>query len=275
MTYATLMVNLALGQSNDDLLQFACDLAQRFSAHLIGIAASRPVPLMTVDGYADAGFYEEILQELDAEVARAEADFRGVAQGRVKAIEWRATTSVGGLPDFLSQEARSADLLIKSTVGGDRLDMTRAVGTGDLLMRLGRPVLLVPPGMRALRLDRVLVAWKDSREARRAVVDALPLLRLAREVQVLEVADPQELPLARGRVEDVVAWLGRHGIQATAAASAASGDHVAVLSASATQWGADLIVAGAYGHNRLREWVLGGVTRELLLKSERCTLLSH
>nr|HPU52941.1 universal stress protein [Burkholderiaceae bacterium] len=142
-------------------------------------------------------------------------------------------------------------------------------------MRLGRPLLLVPPAMAVPKLDRALVAWKDTREARRAVVDGLPLLRLAREVQVVEVADQPELTMARERVGDIVAWLGRHGVQATANASAGGDDHGAVLSAIATQWGADLIVAGAYGHNRLREWVLGGVTRELLLKSERCALLSH
>lgn len=275
MTYATLMVNLTLGQTNADLLEFAGSLAQRLDAHLIGIAVSRPLPLMTGDGYADAGIYEEILNELTAEIGQAEAEFRGAMQGRVKSIEWRSTTSIGALPDFLADEARSADLLIKSSASGDRLDTTRAVGTGDLLMRLGRPLLLVPPAMPVPKLDRALVAWKDTREARRAVVDGLPLLRLAREVQVLEVADQPELPMARERVGDIVAWLGRHGVQATANASAGGDDHGAVLSAIATQWGADLIVAGAYGHNRLREWVLGGVTRELLLKSERCVLLSH
>ena len=275
MSYATLMVNLVLGQPNADVLQFAGNLAQRLDAHVIGIAVSRPLPLMTGDGYADAGIYEEILNELAVEVSQAEAEFRGAMQGSVKSIEWRSTTSIGALPDFLADEARSADLLIKSTVSGDRLDTTRAVSTGDLLMRLGRPLLLVPPGMPTPRLDRMLVAWKDTREARRAVVDALPLLRLAREVQVVEVAAQQELALARERVGDVVAWLGRHGVQATASASVGGDDHGAVLSAITTQWGADLIVAGAYGHNRLREWVLGGVTRELLLKSERCALLSH
>lgn len=275
MTYATVMVNLALEHSNADLLQFAGNLAQRLDAHLIGIAASRPLPLMTGEAYADAGLYEEILNELAAEVAKVEAEFRGALQGRVKSVEWRSTTGTGALPDFLADEARSADLVIKSTVPGDQLDMTRAVDIGDLLMRLGRPLLLVPPGLSSPRLDRMLVAWKDTREARRALVDAMPLLRLAREVQVVEVVAQQDLARAHERVGDIVTWLGRHGIQATASASAGGGDHGAVLSAIATQWGADLIVAGAYGHSRLREWVLGGVTRELLLKSDRCALLSH
>ena len=187
----------------------------------------------------------------------------------------RPTVGTGALRDFQPGKARSADLVIKSTVPGDQLDMTRAVDIGDLLMRLGRPLLLVPPGLSSPRLDRMLVAWKDTREARRALVDAMPLLRLAREVQVVEVVAQQDLARAHERVGDIVTWLGRHGIQATASASAGGGDHGAVLSAIATQWGADLIVAGAYGHSRLREWVLGGVTRELLLKSDRCALLSH
>lgn len=275
MSYATLMVNLALGQRNDELLRFAGDLAQRVEAHLIGIAASRATPLMTGDGYADAGVYEAVLAELAAESARAEQEFRAAMQGRVASIEWRTETSLGGLPDFLAEQARSADLLIKSSAPGDRLDTIRAVSAGDLLMRLGRPLLLLPPGLTAPRLDRVLVAWKDSREARRAVADALPLLRRARAVQVLEVADAPELGRARERVDDVAAWLGRHGVAADALASTGGDDHAAVLSDLARQWRADLIVAGAYGHNRLREWVLGGVTRELLLTSDRCVLLSH
>ena len=85
----------------------------------------------------------------------------------------------------------------------------------------------------------------------------------------------KELFDARGRLQDVVAWLKGHGIAAKAVAAPTAGNDATHLDAIAREHGAGLLVAGAYGHNRLREWVLGGVTRDLLLRPGRCSLVSH
>jgi nucleotide-binding universal stress UspA family protein len=135
---------------------------------------------------------------------------------------------------------------------------------------------VVPPEFEWLRLNTVLVAWKDTREARRAINDALPLLHKAKQVVVVELLEPDaDQAAARARVADVSAWLIRRGINAaTVATKALIGvpDQLAIM---AHDEGANIIVAGAYGHTRFREWVFGGVTRTLLQQDECCVLLSH
>jgi nucleotide-binding universal stress UspA family protein len=142
-------------------------------------------------------------------------------------------------------------------------------------MQVGRPVLIVPAPIDKLKLERVVIGWKDTRETRRAVFDALPLLKKVAHVTVVEITAEQDLVAARIRLEDVVDWLKRHGIGAKSLVSLSSGDDTTQLNAVAREQGADVIVAGAYGHSRLREWMFGGVTHDLLLRAARCALLSH
>ena len=275
MTYGTLMVHLELGRSNAGLLQITGDLAERFHASVIGIAACQPMQIVYGDGFISGDIYEQDRQELDKEMKAAEAEFRSALQTRAVTLEWRSTVMFTLLSDYLAREARSADLIITGIASGDLFDSSRSVNTGDLVMRAGRPVLVVPSAASKVKLDRVVVGWKDTREARRAVSDALPLLKGASHVAVVEIAVEEELAAARTQIEDVAGWLNRHGIKAECLTSPSTGDDATALYAVAQDQGADLIVAGAYGHSRLREWALGGVTRDLLLRANWCSLLSH
>ena len=275
MTYGTLMVHLELGRSNAGLLQIAGDLAERFRADVIGIAACQPMQIVYGDGFISGDIYEQDRQEVEKEMKSAEAEFRSALQTRAATLEWRSTVMFTLLSDYLAREARSADLVITGIASGDLFDSSRSVNTGDLVMRAGRPVLVVPAATGKVKLDRVVVAWKDTREARRAVSDALPLLKGASHVAVVEIAVEEELAAARTQIEDVAGWLNRHGIKAECLTSPSTGDDATALYAMAQDQGADLIVAGAYGHSRLREWALGGVTRDLLLRANWCSLLSH
>jgi nucleotide-binding universal stress UspA family protein len=143
-------------------------------------------------------------------------------------------------------------------------------------MRAGRPLLVVPPGTGNLDTKHVTVAWKDTREARRAVWDALPFLKSAESVHVIEVAERDDLDAAVARTADVVAYLARHEVNARAEARTKREKSVAdELILVSEQVGADLIVSGGYGHARLREWAFGGVTSDLLEHSPKCCLLSH
>ena len=275
MTYGTLMVHLELGRSNAGLLQIAGDLAERFHASVIGIAACQPMQIVYGDGFISGDIYEQDRQELDKEMKAAEAEFRSALQTRAATLEWRSTVMFTLLSDYLAREARSADLVITGIASGDLFDSSRSVNTGDLVMRAGRPVLVVPAAAGKVRIDRVVVGWKDTREARRAVSDALPLLKGASHVAVVEIAVEEGLAAARTQIEDVAGWLNRHGIKAECLTSPSTGDDATALYAMAQDQGADVIVAGAYGHSRLREWALGGVTRDLLLRANWCSLLSH
>jgi nucleotide-binding universal stress UspA family protein len=147
---------------------------------------------------------------------------------------------------------------------------------GDLVMQVGRPILIVPAAADKLKLERVVVFWKETREARRAAFDALPLLKKAVNVVVAEIAAEEDLAAVRTHLEEVVGWLKRHGVVAEVLALPSTGDDATGLNAIAEEQGADIIVAGAYGHGRLREWAFGGVTSDLLLRpQDRCSLVSH
>src|ERR1700722_8444083 len=135
-------------------------------------------------------------------------------------------------------------------------------------MQVARPVLVVPAAADELKLEQAVIGWKDTRETQRAVFDALPLLKKSTHVTVVEICAEDETAAARTRVEDVVGWLKWHGVVAESHASPSTGDDASLLNAIAREQGANIIVAGAYGHSRLREWVLGGVTRDILLRGK-------
>jgi len=120
------------------------------------------------------------------------------------------------------------------------------------------------------------MAWKDTPEARRAIAYSLPMLRKAKEVNVAEIVEAGDNRSAVvSRVRDVVAWLSRHGVSASEVVPEDGGDVIAQLDAIAANVGAGVVVAGAYGHSRFRELILGGMTQHLMTQSSRCVLLSH
>jgi nucleotide-binding universal stress UspA family protein len=275
VTYATLMVHLELRRSNAGLLQIAGDLAERFDAGVIGIATGNPMQVLYDETYVPQDLVEKDRAEIENEMKDAEAEFRRALQGKVRTVEWRSTVTYAPLADYLAREARGADLVIAGLGSSGMFDGSRRIYTSDLVMQVGRPVLIVPAAVDKLKLERVIVGWKDTRETRRAVFDALPLLKNVAHVTVVEISAEEALVAARARLEDVIGWLKRHGVEAKSLASPSSGGDATQLSAIAHEQNADVIVAGAYGHSRLREWMFGGVTHDLLLRADRCALLSH
>jgi len=275
VTYRTLMVHLEPGQTNAGLLKIVGDLADRFEARVIGIAACKPMQFNYSEGYVPADLIEQDRNSLEKDIHVAEAEFRKVLQTRSRTLEWRSKVTFGALTEYIACEARSADLVVTGPGFGARLDAARFVNIDDLVMQLGRPVLVVPPAADELKLEQVVIGWKDTREAQRATFDALPLLKKAAHVTVVEICDERQIAAARTRVEDVVGWLKWHGVVTESRASLSTGDDAGLLNAIAQEQGANVVVAGAYGHSRLREWVLGGVTRDLLLRGDKFSLLSH
>jgi nucleotide-binding universal stress UspA family protein len=275
MTYATIMAHLELGRPNTSVLQVAGDLADRLHAGVIGIAACQTMAFGYGENYMSGAIIEQVQDEVDKEFKEAELEFRKALQPRIATLDWRSAVMFAPLADWLAREARCADMVVTGSPTRAFLDPSRHVNMVDLVMQIGRPVLIVPEACAATTLNRMVVAWKDTRESRHAALDALPLLKLAAHVTVVEIARREDLPEAEKRLVDVVRWLKRHGIEAQSVTSETVGDDVARLSAIADERNADLIVAGAYGHSRLREWALGGVTGDLLMRAKRCTFVSH
>lgn len=280
MGYAALMVHAGPGGEGEARIRLAAGLADRFGATLIGFAAAAAIPPpVTAPPFGPAVAVEVLEAEqrrVEAELRAAHERFQAAAERNGRPTGWRSF--IDHPARAMAREARAADLLVLGRGDGVfRSEPYPAVDPGDVLMRAGRPVLVVPPAVSVLEGRRALVAWKDTREARRAVSDALPLLIRAEEVLVAEaVEDPEEREPALRRANDVAELLARHGATARGEALDTRGRTAAdELLAAAGRHGADLLVAGGYGHARLREWAFGGVTRDLLARCPACCLLSH
>jgi len=275
MDYKTVMVSLALDRANDAWLAVAGDLAERFGARVIGIAASDVKPPLY---FADGGYAQKFLDDEATTVRRKlselEAEFRNSIEKRAKSVEWR---SVQTLPaPYVLQQARAADILVIGARNEAIVDPCAAADPSDLVMQAGRPIIVVPPTAEWLDFRSVLVAWKDVKEARRAVFDALPILARARDVTIVEIAEQgTSRANALSHVKDVASWLDGHGIIASTFVPESEAGVPEQLDRFAAEVGAGAVIAGAYGHSRLREWILGGVTRHLATGSQRCAFLSR
>jgi nucleotide-binding universal stress UspA family protein len=273
VTYSTLLAHLDGGQSNEPVLAMTASLAEQYKARVIGIAACQPMQIGVAGGDFTGGLAVLERDIVDNELKRAQAEFQACAEIQPFVLEWRSSETLSPVSHIVADEARCADLVITSLCTGASRNALTHADTGELIIRAGRPVLVVPDKPAASCFETVIVAWADTRECRRAVMDALPILKRAERVVVVEVTPT--LTEARSQTRDVVAWLSRHAIGAGQIVAPAKGNHAHSLALIAGEHGADLVVAGAYGHNRLREWAFGGVTRDLLLRLNICALLSH
>ena len=275
MRYPTILVCLKLGVSNHAILQVTRQLATRFHARVIGISAYRPIQVIATATAIAAEVIEADQSERSLEVKQAETEFRAQMQG-VENLQYRAYSTLSFITEQISRDARCADLcIVEGGKYGVLQDGSRYLDLADLLVALGRPMFVVPRNVSRIDFSVAFVAWTDSKESRRAVQDALPLLSLYEKVIVGAIASAENLPDVQDSLDDVVAYLKEHGLVATTTTAAKAEDDAVELNHLAQSSAAGVIVAGAYGHSRLREWVLGGVTRSLLLHPQRCALLSH
>jgi nucleotide-binding universal stress UspA family protein len=156
------------------------------------------------------------------------------------------------------------------------LDLAKLANAGAAILGAGRPILVVPPAVKSLQAEHVAIGWKDTREARRAVLNALPFLHEAKRVTVIEICENDQMDAALLRLDDVVHYLARHMIKAEGRAEMQlRGSGADQMMELAEGEDADLLVTGAYGHSRLSEWIFGGMTRDLLSSSPICCLMSH
>ncbi len=232
-------------------------------------------------GYPDAVSIQFASAQMEAECrARAEpieAGFREELRLHALRGGWQAAR--GAANEVIAAALRTADLAVmgQAEPAADGSAVRRDL-LEDVLMTAGRPVLAVPyAGSFGAAFRTVLVAWNGSREAARAMNDALPLLVRAESVTVLSVQGRREVEREDVPGADAAEHLARHGVPASAARVSREGgtsDADAILNYAA-DIGADLLVAGCYGHSRARELVLGGVSRGLLEAMTLPVLMSH
>lgn len=254
-------------------LGFAINLAERLGATLSVAAAARPW-VDVASGLVSTGaiaLYDEQRVQIEAGIANLELAYTSSVLPRMRG---RFHALVDEPTQHLIDRAMAADLVVvgSGNLGAD--ESGTRVDAGKLILAAGRPVLLAMDGATEIRLETVLVAWKDTREARRAVADALPLLKLARHVFVASV-DEDDYSAEREDLKDILGWLETHGIKAKGDVLPFQGSVVDTLEVSATSLGAEVVVAGGYGHTRLQEWLFGGATYDLLRASKRHRFLSN
>ena len=273
MSYATLMVYVDAQDGRTEVVRLACRLSEKFNVRLIGVSAIPVRPPSVVNGVVVDTVTETEIDQIRLKLAEKEEWFQGIVAANRRTAEWRS--GIDQPTDALTAEARGADLVIVAP-GSKLLSAYNSVDPGRTILNAGRPVLFVPEHATSLQGDRVVIGWKDTREARRAVQDALPFLHEASRVTIAEVCDPGREDEARQHIDDVARYLAHHRIKAGPKVILhQEGSVAAQLIRLAEEEAADLLVTGAYGHSRLGEWIFGGVTRDLLSSSPICCLMSH
>ena len=261
-----IVVNFSVGPKHDVTADFAVSAAATFEAHLAAVAfVYEPVVPGSLFGDTVAGIVQAAQAEAEQAAQAAVDRFEQTARRNgLSAESHRYATGLAGAGELFGRIARRFDLAIVAQAEPDTAAPERLIAEAALF-ESGRPVLMVPYIHKAgLKLDRVMVCWDGSRNAARAVADALPFLARAKPVEVVTVTgEPgksDDIPAA-----DIAHHLARHGLKVEVERIVARDIDVAsTILSHAADTSTDFIVMGGYGHSRLREFVLGGATRGIL-----------
>ena len=277
MTYKTIVVHCDANKKVSDRLAVATELAARFGSTLVAVHPRPPFELPSFDvGINSAPLIEAYEKSADADQAAAHAAFDTAVKGKHLPTEWRVIDAFAD--DALAINARYADLLVVGQANDDDIDLSPADLPEAVAISTGRPVLVVPyTGTPTKPGKVVMLCWNASRESALAATEAMPFLKAAERVIVLNV-DPHRSSQSHGAEPgaDVATWLARHGVKVTVQRETAADVEIGnVILSRAADYGVDLIVMGVFGHSRMRELVLGGASRTLLSSMTVPVLMAH
>ena len=271
MPFDTVLVHAEPGWGSSDAITAALSMAVPFKSHIIGVGAEA----FDLPNYAfvEGGLVQLIRDQVDEDLDAARLRFTtAVAQNP------GGSTFVSGMEApcvLMGRYARGADLIVTRRVP-TTLSRTNLCNPADLFSEAGIPVVIAPAGAPAFDGRRIVVAWKDCREARRALADAMPFLLRAEQVHLVAARPTAEHAEARVEMRELVERLGRHGVGAEVHVIAPHrGSASQAIEIAADRLGAGMIVVGAYGQSRFREWVLGGVTQDLVDESRHYVFFSR
>lgn len=284
MNFKTILVHLNHERRAHELIEAAARIARPTSAHVIGLYVMPPV-LIPADIVIPISndMIEEQMKEHRAQAARIEAIFEKQIYGEPFVAEWRIhngpNTAMSAIANGVIAEARTVDLVIVSQALSDRDVLTLVDVPERVALESGRPVLVVPGNGPVKQLgDTVAVAWNDTRESARAAFDAMPILTQAKRVRLITVVGRKQSTERTNMIpgSEVAATLARHGINVAVETVADTGGGTGrTLLESLAKDGADVLVMGAYGHSRFREFILGGATRDVLRNMNVPIFMAH
>lgn len=282
---STIIVHIDESRHCQDRLMLAAAVARRCEATLVGLHVAPPASMpLALPGEVSPRWNDAMAKHRQSVLARAEEHFVALQRQMPDAV-WQVAEAdgLGNIAPVIVHAGRRADLVI---VGQNDSGAAAPEGPGavaqDIVMSVGRPTLVVPHAGRYADIGRrPLIAWTESRESARALYDALPLMRHAEKVQLLEVGAPrastEEVARQRAGLASVARYLEAHGLTVAVEFQPGLSDigPAELILSRAADHGADLLVMGAYGHSRLQELVLGGATRSILSSMTLPVLMTH
>jgi nucleotide-binding universal stress UspA family protein len=276
MAYKTIFVCLNEITRLPQLLAAARQLGVKFNAHVSGLYI---VPAVTVYPSAGYGAGPDIFDGTriyfqDQMPKVKEAFETAMGQDKLSFDFHLIDSSQPSIANDVIDNCRSAALILVSNTNRDNVEGVESDFVERLVLAAGRPVLILPyQGDVKLATDQVMIAWNDSRESARATFDALPFLQKAKRTRIVTVdVSPRGTVPAAAIAES----LDRHGVKAEVTNVSSDGMTVGeTLQRAANDYGAGLLILGAYGHSRFAEMIFGGATREVLRQLELPILMSH
>ena len=276
MAYKTILVSLNEIDRVPQLIAAACQLGIKFNAHISGLYVIPAVQIYSSGGYvAESYVYDGTQVYFKDHLPKVREQFETAMKLNALSFDMRVVES--GLPNIASDvvsHSRNADLVLISDINRAPSENVETDFVQLLVLAAGRPVLVLPfKGAAEIKFDDVMLGWNDSRESTRAAFDALPFMQRAKRTKIVTVdAAP------RGTMEgaNIAETLDRDGVKCEVVNVASAGMNAGeTLLRAANDYGADLLVIGAYGHTRFTEWVMGGATRYVLQNIDRPVLLAH
>jgi len=278
MSYKTILVHLNDKRRLESVLGPAVHLARRNNAHLIGLHVNINMPMPPIGLAYGAQPLSSVMSAQREEAEAIGTAFAKATSNQPFVAEWRPLKVPPiDLAGVIIDHGRAADFIVAGQADPD-WEVSPLVDFPErLALQSGRPVLVVPYAGHFDEFGRnVVIAWKAGRESARAVFDALPILRTADKVHILEIKQQGDAVDGLAPDTTIAASLGRHGIKPTVQTSVAADISVGdVILSRLSDLNADLLVMGAYAHSRMRELVFGGVTRHIFRHMTVPTLFSH
>jgi nucleotide-binding universal stress UspA family protein len=272
-----LVVNLGGSGTPDVAAGFAISMAKAHGAHVVGVAfVYEPVIPGSLLGGIPTDLIE-VQREENAKAAKtAVSDFEAASKAAGVSAETRLLdASIAGASDLFGRIARRFDIAVVGQAPREQ-GVSEELLIEGALFGSGRPVIVVPQiHTESIKLDNVMVCWDGSRPAARAIGDAIPLLQRAKTIEVVVVTGERD---KSGEITgaNMKRHLARHGVNVEIKRIAAgNADVQTAILGHAADTAADFIVMGGYGHSRLREFILGGVTRSILKSMPAPVLMSH